>query len=52
MHWSDAVNSSLPCIVKIDTPTGHGTGFLCFYNPSKSMVAIATAGHAIHHADK
>ncbi len=52
MHWSDAVNSSLPCIVKIDTPTGHGTGFLCFYNQSKSMVAIATAGHVIHHADK
>ena len=52
MHWSDTVNSSLPCIVKIDTPTGHGTGFLCFSNPAKSMVAIATAGHVIHHADK
>jgi len=52
MHWSDAVNSSLPCIVKIDTPTGHGTGFLCFSNPKKSMIAIATAGHVIHHADK
>jgi len=52
MHWSDAVNSSLPCIVKIETPTGHGTGFLCFYDQTKSMYAIATAGHVIHHADK
>ncbi|MBU0969261.1 MAG: serine protease [Proteobacteria bacterium] len=52
MHWSDAVNSSLACIVKIETPTGHGTGFLCFDTPKKSMVAIATAGHVIFHADK
>ncbi|WP_457554265.1 trypsin-like peptidase domain-containing protein [Desulfobacula sp.] len=52
MNWSDAVNSSLPCVVKIETPTGHGTGFLCFYNETKSMYAIATAGHVIHHADK
>jgi len=52
MHWSDAVNSSLPCIVKIDTPTGHGTGFLCFSNSQKPMLAIATAGHVIQHADK
>jgi len=52
MHWSDAVNSSLSCIVKIDTPTGHGAGFLCFSNPAKPMVAIATAGHVIHHADQ
>lgn len=52
MHWSDAVNESLPSIVKIETPTGHGTGFLCFYNQNKSMCAIATAGHVIFHADK
>jgi len=52
MHWSDAVNSTLPCIVKIETPTGHGTGFLCFQNEDKSMYAIATAGHVIYHADK
>ena len=52
MHWSDAVNSSLPCIVKIETPTGHGTGFLCFHNKATSMYAIATAGHVIQHADK
>jgi hypothetical protein len=52
MHWSDAVNSSLPGIVKIETPTGHGTGFLCFYNETKSMYAIATAGHVIQHAEK
>lgn len=52
MHWSEAVNSTLPCIVKIETPTGHGTGFLCFHNEGTSMFAIATAGHVIHHADK
>ena len=52
MHWSDVVNSTLPCIVKIETPTGHGTGFLCFHNEAKSMYAIATAGHVINHADK
>lgn len=52
MHWSDAVNECLACIVKIETPTGHGTGFLCFYNQDKTMTAIATAGHVIFHADK
>ncbi len=52
MHWSDAVNSTLPSIVKIETPSGHGTGFLCYFNPDKPMVAIATAGHVILHADK
>lgn len=52
MHWSDAVNSTLPSIVKIETPRGHGTGFLCYHNPSTSMYAIATAGHVILHADK
>jgi hypothetical protein len=52
MHWSDAVNRTLANIVKIDTPTGHGTGFLCFYNEGKTICAIATAGHVVHHADK
>lgn len=52
MHWSDAVNESLPCIVKIETPTGHGTGFLCFFHQEKPMWAVATAGHVIFHADK
>ncbi len=52
MHWSEAVNSILPSIVKIDTPTGHGTGFLCFYDETKTICAVATAGHVIHHADK
>jgi hypothetical protein len=52
MHWSEAVNECLASIVKIETPTGHGTGFLCFYNQDKTMAAIATAGHVIFHADK
>jgi len=52
MHWSDAVNKVIPSIVKIDTPTGHGTGFLCFYDRTKTICAIATAGHVIHHANK
>jgi hypothetical protein len=52
MHWSDAVKGVIPSIVKIDTPTGHGTGFLCFYDKTRTICAIATAGHVIQHADK
>jgi hypothetical protein len=38
-------------VVKIETPSGHGTGFLCLYNQDKSMMGIATSRHVVSDAD-
>jgi hypothetical protein len=39
-------------IVRIETPRGHGTGFLCLYNETKTFCGIATAMHVVDHADE
>lgn len=39
-------------MVKIETPQGHGTGFLCLFNETKVWAGIATAYHVVEHADK
>ena len=54
MNWNDIVTRVTPYIVGIDTPDGdgYGTGFLCFYNPTKTLVGIATAHHVIAHAEE
>lgn len=52
MDWNAVVARVTPYIVRIDTPDGHGTGFMCFYNPNKTMVGIATASHVVSHADE
>lgn len=49
MNWNEVVERITPSIVKIETPRGHGTGFLCFYNDSKTLCGIATANHVLEH---
>jgi hypothetical protein len=39
-------------VVKIETPTGYGTGFLAFYNHDNTWCGIATAAHVVSHADE
>jgi hypothetical protein len=52
MNWNEIVERVTPSIVKIETPSGHGTGFLSFYNESGTLCGIATAHHVIAHADQ
>jgi hypothetical protein len=52
MNWNAIVDKVAPYIVKIETPRGHGTGFLCFYNHDKSFIGIATAHHVVKYADE
>jgi len=52
MDWNQIVEQVTPHIVKIETPQGHGTGFLCLYNEDHTLVGIATAYHVVEHAEK
>jgi hypothetical protein len=52
MDWNEIVEKVTPYIVKIDTPTGYGTGFLCLYNSAKGSCGIATAAHVVEDTDK
>jgi hypothetical protein len=52
MNWNAIVEKVAPYVVKIETPTGHGTGFLCLYNQDKSFLGIATARHVISDTDE
>jgi hypothetical protein len=52
MNWDSIVEKVSPYIVKIETPSGSGTGFLCFYNEDRSFCGIATALHVVAEADK
>ena len=51
MNWEQAVQKVTPYIFKIETPSGHGTGFLCLYNDTKAFYGIATALHVVEHAN-
>lgn len=51
MNWNAIVDKVTPYIVKIETPMGHGTGFLCLYNQDKTFFGIATARHVVGYAD-
>lgn len=52
MAWYKHVHTVSRYLVKIETPGGHGSGFLCFYGGvDRSICAIATAYHVIEHAD-
>lgn len=51
MEWSKAVQIVNQHVVKIETPSGHGTGFLAFYNYDKTWCGIATANHVVAYAD-
>jgi hypothetical protein len=50
MNWNQIVNKIRPYIVKIETPAGSGSGFLCLYNENKSLCGIATASHVVEYA--
>jgi hypothetical protein len=52
MNWDTIVTHLSPYIVRIDTPDGGGTGFLCLYNEDKSWIGLATAAHVISRADE
>ncbi len=47
MHWHKAYEEIVPHVVRIETPTGSGTGFLFGYNATNTIAAIATAAHVI-----
>jgi hypothetical protein len=52
MNWDEAIKEVSPHVVKIETPQGHGTGFLVFYNHDQEWCGIATAAHVVSHADE
>ncbi len=47
MSWKNAVKMVRPHVVKILTPRGSGTGFLCAYSNDKKIIGIATAAHVV-----
>ena len=51
MNWNEVINKAEPYVVRIDTPSGFGTGYLCGYNEDKSFCTIATALHVVREAD-
>jgi hypothetical protein len=51
MNWDQIVQKLEPYIVKIETPDGSGTGFLCVYNEEKTWCGIATALHVVDGAN-
>jgi hypothetical protein len=51
MEWNKIVARLTPYIVKVETQDGHGTGFMCLYNPNNTFVGIATARHVVEQAD-
>lgn len=48
INWRKAIEIVKPYVVKIDTPGGSGTGFLCAYDESKLVCGIATAEHVVN----
>lgn len=52
MNWNLVIEKVKPYIVKIETPAGSGTGFLCLYNEDKQWCGIATALHVVEYADE
>lgn len=52
MNWNAIVDKVSPYVVKIETPKGHGTGFLCLHNQDRSLLGIATAHHVVDYADE
>lgn len=45
--WQATVDGVRPYVVKVSTPSGHGTGFLFAQNTRLSLWGIATAAHVI-----
>jgi hypothetical protein len=52
MDWYEQIAVVEPYVVRIETPGGHGTGFLCVWAEDKQFCGIATAYHVVQHADR
>ena len=52
MSWDQVVQKVSPYVVKIETPSASGTGFLCAYNDNHTWCGIATALHVVSSADE
>jgi hypothetical protein len=50
-RWDAVVEIIRPHVVKIDTPRGSGTGFLCAYSKNREICGIATAAHVVAQSD-
>jgi hypothetical protein len=50
MDWQPVIEAISPFIVKVETPDGHGTGFVCFRN--QWAYGIATAAHVVATAEE
>lgn len=42
---------AIPHLVRIETPNGHGSGFLLMYNETKFLCGVATAAHVINYIE-
>ena len=51
MNWEQVVQKVTPYVFKIETPAGHGTGFLLLYNDAKTWCGVATALHVVEYAN-
>jgi trypsin-like peptidase len=51
MFWEPAIHQVRPHVVRIETPSSQGTGFLSLYNFNSSWCGIATAAHVVAYAD-
>jgi len=52
MNWDQVVKKVSEHVVKIETPSGSGTGFLLLYNETGTWCGVATAEHVVSHADE
>src|SRR5436305_14886423 len=52
MEWDNVIRQVSPFLVKIETPTGSGTGFLYVCNESRTVCGVATALHVISDTDE
>jgi hypothetical protein len=52
MSWHKAYDCIKPYMVRIETETGFGTGFLFTYTANHSLAAIATACHVVDDVDE
>jgi len=52
MNWDQIVTKITPYIVKIETQSGYGTGFLFLYNENKAWCGVATAMHVLNQAEE
>ena len=52
MNWNEIAEKVARYVVKIETPSGQGTGFLWYRDESEGTAGIATAAHVVAHAEK